>query len=221
MIHHHWVTLGYALGSRWFLSHGFDFMLRTQIIGLLFTLAGSGCALMAPSGMQSTPAGMVPGQDSLGQDIDLLFSCRFDPDAQQMSHDDFRPGKEVQVITVDRHARKKWGSEEISRTMTLYAGTVESVDGDNIVLKDVVQIVEGRTESGIPMLQSVPYLSRLSRNTGVGRTSSLLPDNVTIPRVKIGGAFELSPSGIAKLHSVRRGEAVDQAANKSITTPPR
>lgn len=184
-------------------------MLRTQIMGLLFTLAGSGCAIMAPSGMQVTPAGMVPGQDALGQDIDLLFNCRFDPDAEQMSHDDFRPGQEVQVITVDRRVRKKWGSEEVSRTMTLYVGAVESVDGEKIVLKDVVRMLEGRTESGVPMLQSVPYLSRMFRNSGVGRISSRMPDNVTIPREKIGGAFELSPSGIDKLAHLRKGEEAD------------
>lgn len=194
-------------------------MMRTQIMGLLFTLAGSGCAMMAPSGMQVTPAGMVPGQDALGQDIDLLFKCRFDPDAEQMSHDDFRPGKEVQVITVDRRVSKKWGYEEISRTMTLYIGTVESVDGDRIVLKDVVRMVEGRTDSGVPMLQSVPYLSRTFRNSGVGRTSSRMPGNVTILREKIGGAFELSPSGIDKLVRLRKGEEADGVMETSDALP--
>ena len=194
-------------------------MLRTQIMGLLFTLAGSGCAIMAPSGMQVTPAGMVPGQDALGQDIDLLFKCRFDPDAEQMSHDDFRPGQEVQVIAVDRRVLKKWGSEEISRTMTLYVGTVESADGDKIVLKDVVRMVEGRTESGVPMLQSVPYLSRIFRNSGVGRTSSRMPGNVTILRERIGGAFELSPSGIDKLVRLRKGEEADGFPETSDALP--
>lgn len=194
-------------------------MMRTQIMGLLLTLAGSGCAIMAPSGMQVTPAGMVPGQDALGQDIDLLFNCRFDPDAEQMSHDDFRPGQEVQIITVDRHVRKKWGSEEVSRTMTLYVGTVESVDGEKIVLKDVVRMVEGRTENGVPMLQSVPYLSRMFRNSGVGRTSSRMPDNVTILRERIGGAFELSPSGIDKLARLRKGEEADGVLETSDALP--
>lgn len=190
-------------------------MLRPQIMGLFLTLAGSGCAMMAPSGMQVTPAGMVPGQDALGQDIDLLFKCRFDPDAEQMSYDDFRPGLEVQVITVDRRVGKKWGSEEISRTMTLYVGTVESVDGQRIVLKDVVRMVEGRTESGVPMLQSVPYLSRIFRNSGVGRTSSRMPGHVTILREKIGGAFELSPSGTQKLLRLRKGEEADDVMETS------
>jgi hypothetical protein len=194
-------------------------MMRTQIMGLLLTLAGSGCAMMAPSGMQVTPAGMVPGQDALGQDIDLLFNCRFDPDAEQMSHDDFWLGQEVQIITVDHCVKKKWGSEEVSRTMTLYVGTIEFVDGEKIVLKDVVRMVEGRTENGVPMLQSVPYLSRMFRNSGVGRTSSRMPDNVTIPREKIGGAFELSPSGTEKLRRLRKGEEVDGTMAKSDALP--
>jgi hypothetical protein len=188
-------------------------------MGLFLTLAGSGCSLLAPSGMQVKPAGMVPGQDALGQDIDLLFNCRLDPDAEQMSHDDFRPGQEVQVITVDHRVRKKWGSEEVSRTMSLYVGTVESAEDDRIVLKDVVRMVEGRTENGVPMLQSVPYLSRMFRNSGVGRTSSRMPDNVTIPREKIGGAFELSPSGAAKLRRLRQGEEVDGIMAKSDALP--
>ena len=188
------------------------------MIGLLFTLAGSGCALMAPSGMQSTPAGMVPGQDAIGQDFDLLHNCRFDPDAPQMSQDDFRSGQEVQVITIDRRVRRTWGTEDVSLTMTLYNGTVESVDGDNIVLKDVIRMIESRAETGVPMLQSLPYLSRIFRNSGVGRTSIRLPDNVTIPRKKIGGAFELSPSGIEKLHRLRSDESDLQT--EGTTTPP-
>lgn len=193
-------------------------MLRTQMIGLLFTLAGSGCALMAPSGMQSTPAGMVPGQDAIGQDFDLLHNCRFDPDARQMSQDDFRSGQEVQVITIDRRVRRTWGTEDVSLTMTLYNGTVESVDGDNIVLKDVIRMIESRAETGVPMLQSLPYLSRIFRNSGVGRTSIRLPDNVTIPRKKIGGAFELSPSGIEKLHRLRSDES-DLQTEETTTRP--
>lgn len=179
-------------------------MLRPRLMGLLLTLAATGCSLPTPSGMQVTPAGMVPGQDALGQDIDLLFNCRFDPEAEQMSYEDFRPGQEVQVITVDRLVRKKWGDEEISRTMTLNVGTVESVDGDMLVLKDVIRVVEGRTESDLPMLQPTPYLSRMFGNSGSGRSTFRMPDDVTVPREKIGGAFELSPSGIEKLLRLRK-----------------
>lgn len=162
--------------------------------------------MMAPSGMEVTPAGQVPGQDALGQDIDLLFSCRFDPDAKQMSYDDFRTGLQVQVIMVDRRVRKTWGSEDNSRTMTLYAGTVESVEGDTLVLKDVIRMVEARTDSGVPILQSVPYLSRMFRNSGVGRETVRMPENVTMSRKDIGGAFELSASGVEKLLRLRSGE---------------
>lgn len=193
------------------MTSSFGIRLRAQMIGMVILLAGSGCALMAPSGMQSTPAGMVPGQDALGQDIDLLFNCRFDPDAEQMSQEDFRLGQDVQIITVDRHVKKKWGTEEVRRTMTIYVGTVDSVDGNSIVLKDVLQMIEARAERGVPILQSVPYLSRTFKNSGVGRTSSRMPDNVTIPRLRIGGAFELSPTGIEKLQRLRKGEDAGNA----------
>lgn len=198
------------------MTSSFGIRLCAQMIGLLFTLAGSGCALMAPSGMESTPAGMVPGQDALGQDMDLLYTCRFDPDAEQMSQEDFRPGKEVQVITVDRHVKKNWGTEKVCHTMTIYTGTVESVDSSSIVLKDVFRMFEARAERGVPILQSVPYLGRMFRNTGVGRTSDRMPDNVTIPRLKIGGAFELSPSGIEKLKHLRNSVDVGKTIYEPV-----
>jgi|GEM_PF-614499 len=77
-------------------------MTGLRLAGLLFLLVGSGCLWRFPAGIEVTSAGMVPEQDDLGQDIDLLFHCRFDSGVQQIIKDDFRPGQEVQVIAVDR-----------------------------------------------------------------------------------------------------------------------
>lgn len=161
-------------------------MMGLRLAGLLFVLAGSGCLWRFPAGMEVTPAGMVPGQDDSGQDIDLLFHCRFDPGAQQTAKDDLRPGQEVQVIVVDRRGGEMWSSEGISLKMTVYAGAVQSVSADAVVLQDVVWMFEGRSAAATASMR----------------------DQLTIPLDQIGGAFELSDAGVQKLQQLRRGEDI-------------
>jgi general secretion pathway protein D len=78
-------------------------------------------------------------------------------------------------------------------------GTVESVDGQTVVLNDAIQIIEGRSMHSVPVLSKIPYVSRMFRNSGVGRESRKMSAVVVVPREKIAGAFELSASGAETL----------------------
>ena len=62
--------------------------------------------------------------------------------------------------------------------------TVSVPDGGTILLGGIKRLSEGRTESGIPMLDKVPYLNRLFKNVGIGRTTESLMMMVT-PRIII------------------------------------
>jgi type II secretory pathway component GspD/PulD (secretin) len=63
--------------------------------------------------------------------------------------------------------------------------TVVSVpDGGTVLLGGVKQIREQRNMAGVPILNKIPYISRLFRNTGVGRETSSLMMMVT-PRIII------------------------------------
>jgi type II secretory pathway component GspD/PulD (secretin) len=63
--------------------------------------------------------------------------------------------------------------------------TVVSVpDGGTVLLGGVKQLSEQRNMAGVPILNKIPYISRLFKNTGVGRDTSSLMLMVT-PRIII------------------------------------
>ena len=62
--------------------------------------------------------------------------------------------------------------------------TVSVPDGGTILLGGIKRLKEGRTMSGVPILNKIPYVSRLFKNSGVGRETESLMMMVT-PRIII------------------------------------
>ena len=62
--------------------------------------------------------------------------------------------------------------------------TVSVPDGGTVLLGGVKRLSESRNMAGVPILNKIPYLSRLFKNTGVGRETSSLMLMVT-PRIVI------------------------------------
>ncbi len=62
--------------------------------------------------------------------------------------------------------------------------TVSVPDGGTVLLGGIKRLSEGRNEVGVPLLSKVPYVNRLFRNVGIGRTTDSLMMMVT-PRIII------------------------------------
>ena len=62
--------------------------------------------------------------------------------------------------------------------------TVSVPDGGTVLLGGIKRLREGRTMAGVPILNKIPYISRLFKNTGVGRETESLMLMVT-PRIII------------------------------------
>ncbi|MEZ6045726.1 MAG: hypothetical protein R3C11_09140 [Planctomycetaceae bacterium] len=62
--------------------------------------------------------------------------------------------------------------------------TVSVPDGGTVVLGGIKRLREGRNMAGVPILNKIPYVSRLFKNTGVGRETESLMLMVT-PRIII------------------------------------
>ncbi|MCC7085345.1 MAG: general secretion pathway protein GspD [Pirellulales bacterium] len=62
--------------------------------------------------------------------------------------------------------------------------TVSVPDGGTVLLGGIKRLAEGRSERGVPILGKMPYVNRLFRNVGIGRTTSSLMMMVT-PRIII------------------------------------
>ncbi len=64
------------------------------------------------------------------------------------------------------------------------ATTVSVPDGGTVLLGGIKRLSEGRNEVGVPLLSKMPYINRLFRNVGIGRTTESLMMMVT-PRIII------------------------------------
>ncbi len=67
---------------------------------------------------------------------------------------------------------------------TSVSTTVSVPDGGTILLGGIKRLSEGRNERGVPILSKMPYINRLFKNVGIGRTTQSLMMMVT-PRIII------------------------------------
>ena len=68
---------------------------------------------------------------------------------------------------------------------TVSVQTVVSVpDGGTVLLGGIKRLREGRSMTGVPILNKIPYLSRLFKNSGIGRETESVMLMVT-PRIII------------------------------------
>jgi type II secretory pathway component GspD/PulD (secretin) len=67
---------------------------------------------------------------------------------------------------------------------TTVTTTVSVPDGGTVLLGGIKRLREGRNEFGVPILSKIPYINRLFKNVGMGRTTDSLMLMVT-PRIII------------------------------------
>ncbi|MFM8577629.1 MAG: hypothetical protein ACKOCN_02330 [Planctomycetaceae bacterium] len=67
---------------------------------------------------------------------------------------------------------------------TTVTTTVSVPDGGTVLLGGIKRLREGRNEFGVPILSKIPYINRLFKNVGIGRTTESLMMMVT-PRIII------------------------------------
>ena len=101
-----------------------------------------------------------------------------------------KAGQHVQILTggvPDTHV------PEIMIHSTMIAGTVKVMDGDRVVLQDVVLINEARSQNAVPIVSKVPYVSRRFKSTGPPRRQGIsIPGEIALERSKILHACELT-----------------------------
>jgi general secretion pathway protein D len=80
---------------------------------------------------------------------------------------------------------------------TTVTTTVSVPDGGTVLLGGIKRLREGRNEFGVPILSKIPYINRLFKNVGMGRTTDSLMLMVT-PRIIIQEEEEEKLLGTAR-----------------------
>ena len=167
-------------------------LLGLSLFGFL-TICSSGCSLVQPpdSAVSTEERPQLSVQPVMSMDVILVNEQgplpKIDPEA-------LKPGQHVRLITGERpNCNEPDLQEEVLMFSRSFAGTVKANDGERLVLQDVVMINEVRSQTGVPIVNKVPYFSRLFKNTGVARRQGIsIPGEVALERSKILNACELS-----------------------------
>lgn len=123
-------------------------MTRIVPVFCAFLLAGCQQTLMSP------PAGLPESALTEGQ---------FEPSDNVLGPEqlaELKPGTKCTVTLAD-------STSETTREIT---GSVASAADGVLVLSDAEEITTGRNEQGVPVIEKVPYVSRMFKNTGVNVT---------------------------------------------------
>jgi general secretion pathway protein D len=125
---------------------------------------------------------LVPMFSQIGEVNEFTFSGSTTTDSGTTVQDPSNPDNDVV-----NHATKTVSGTTVQLptfAITSVVTTVSVPDGGTILLGGVKRLREGRTERGIPVLNKLPYISRLFKNVGIGREAQSLMMMVT-PRIII------------------------------------
>ena len=156
----------------------------------VLTTCVAGCSLVEPAAQ--TVSSAVDRPQPSAQPVATLdvFLVNEQGRLPKMDPKELKPGQHVQLLTGENLSGDFL--DEVEMCTRSFAGTVKANDGDRLVLQDFVMIHEARSQTGIPILSKVPYVSRLFKNTGVARQGISIPGEVAFERSKILHASELS-----------------------------
>ena len=164
---------------------------RSLVVAVL-TTCFAGCSLLQP------PDTAVSTEDRLqpfGQEVGYMevFIVNEQGRMPKIDPGELKPGQHVRLITGEGCDNPDF-LDEVSMMSRSFAGTVKSNDGNGnrLVLQDVVMINEARSQTGVPVISKVPYVSRLFKNTGVGRQGISIPGEVALERSGILYACQLT-----------------------------
>ena len=152
----------------------------------------SGCSLVQPpeSAVSTKERPQPSGQPLMRMDV-FLFNGQ--GPLPKIDPQELKPGQHVRLITGERpNCDDPDILDEVLTISESFAGTVKANDGDRLVLQDVVMINETRSQTGVPIVSKVPYVSRRFKNTSVARQGISIPGEVALERSKILHASELT-----------------------------
>jgi len=110
---------------------------------------------------------------------------------------ELKPGQHVCLLT---HSVVSRTPDSARHSIEQIAGTIVSVDDNVLILNNAVKLIEGRVETGAPILNKVPYPSRLFKNSGVSRQAIAIPGEISIARTDLQKIDELTSEDLAALH---------------------
>jgi hypothetical protein len=158
----------------------------------IFACGLSGCALWTSAPLATTSSAEPPVQIVLHE---------FRPHVHSIELNQLTPGQYCELITAVPSDDLRQSAEP---EVTKIAGLVTSVDDSSITLTEAISIdLRQVTRQRTPVMQKVPYVSRLLKNTGILIPPTPIPGELRVLRTSIRGASRIDSAGWP---GIRRGE---------------
>jgi hypothetical protein len=175
-------------------------LLRVSLAGILFVLP-TGCSMLV-SASSGGPADHIYEPTKSVEVVHRIQPVDASGRTRPLDANDLKPGQHVQLVTTisgderqSPHLVNEPGQPylELQRT-TLIAGTIRSVDQQELVLTDVVTV--STRNMAVPKFSSkLPYLGRLYKNSNsMTPSTSAVPGEVRLNQASILDAAEISDS---------------------------
>ena len=125
-----------------------------------------------------------PFFSQIGEVQEFTFEGSTTSSSASSAQDDNDDGTPNDSSRDDRIVRSGTTVQQPTFSVIQVNTTVSVPDGGTVLLGGIKRLSEGRNEFGVPLLSKVPYINRLFRNVGIGRSTSSLMMMVT-PRIII------------------------------------
>ena len=160
----------------------------------------SGCSLFQPLAHQDAQSNDRP--QSTRADVNRLETSPFDEQDEQrtLETDQLKPGQHVQLITGENLSGSH-PDPTSAGTALLIAGTVKSIDGGRVVLHHAAVLDSDSTVRGATVINKLPYISRVVKNTGAFLRGTPIPGEVTIERSEILRASEITEEWLQSIRN--------------------
>ncbi len=140
----------------------------------------AGCAYMTETASSTAAPPRSPQADIATVHRRDREVAVMDAAAVSLDLNSLQAGQRVRLVTSSATI------EELKRGGSLdtveYIGTIETIDQNQIVLKDASLLIEARATRATPVFGRVPYMSRFFKNTSIAREMQAMPHPVTISR---------------------------------------
>jgi general secretion pathway protein D len=127
---------------------------------------------------------IVPFFTQIGDVDTFTFEGSSSSTSSSSATDDDDDGKDESSEEIESETSSGVTVQLPSFSFVSVVTTVSVPDGGTVLLGGIKRLNEGRNEFGVPLLSKVPYVNRLFRNVGIGRTTESLMMMVT-PRIII------------------------------------
>jgi general secretion pathway protein D len=135
---------------------------------------------------------LIPFFSSIGDVSTFTFHGRTSSNSGTVVAD---PTNEADVVTNNQQEFVEGTTVQLPTfNFTTVSTTVSVPDGGTVLLGGIKRLSEGRSERGVPILNKLPYVSRLFKNVGIGRDTQSLMMMVT-PRIIIQEEEEFLQTG--------------------------